>query len=172
VHVYVDTGGTATTANRARPDLASISPTTNHGFEVTVRVPAGAHRLCVYAINTPAGDNPSLGCRTVTMPATPPIGQVDSVRIDTTARTATVSGWALDRDTTQPIAVHVYVDTGGTATTANRDRPDLASISPTTNHGFQVTVRVPAGNHRLCVYAINTPAGDNPSLGCRTVTMP
>jgi hypothetical protein len=172
VHVYVDTGGTAVTADRARPDLASISTTTNHGFQATVRVPAGNHRLCVYAINSPAGDNPALTCRTVSMAATPPLGRVDSVALDTGAGTATVSGWALDRDTTQPIAVHVYVDSGGTAVRADRSRPDLASISATTNHGFQATVRVPAGSHRLCVYAINTPVGDNPSLGCRTVTMP
>ncbi|MBO9556666.1 N-acetylmuramoyl-L-alanine amidase [Cellulomonas sp.] len=170
VHVYVNTGGTAVMADRERPDLASISATTRHGFEVTVRVPAGNSTLCVYAINSPAGDNPSLGCRALRVAATPPVGQIDSVRLNTQAGTATVSGWALDPDTPQPIDVHVYVDTGGTPARADRERPDLAAISRTTNHGYEVTVRVPAGSHRLCVYAINVPIGDNPSLGCRVVS--
>jgi hypothetical protein len=174
VRVSVDGVETRAVADLDRPDIGRLFPAygPRHGYSVTASATGGTHVVCVRAVNVGEGSDRILGCRYVTVTNTPPIGQVDSVTLDQSTGTATVSGWALDRDTSQPIAVHVYVDTGGTATTANRDRPDLASISPTTNHGFQVTVRVPAGNHRLCVYAINTPAGDNPSLGCRTVTMP
>ncbi|WP_273654163.1 peptidoglycan recognition protein family protein [Cellulomonas fimi] len=172
VHVYVDTGATATRANLPRPDLARYFPSTNHGFQVTVRVPAGTHTLCVYPINVPAGDNPALSCRTVVMAANPPVGALDSVALSPGTGQATLSGWARDPDTTSPIDVHVYVDSGGTATRADKPRPDLARYFPTSDHGFDVTVRVPAGQHRVCAYAINVPAGDNPSLGCRVVTMP
>ena len=96
----------------------------------------------------------------------PPVGQLDSVRLG--VGTATVSGWALDPDTTNPIAVHVYVDSRGTQATANRERPDLARYYSTTNHGYQVKVQVPAGRHRICVYAIDVPVGNNPLLSSGT----
>lgn len=169
VHVYVDSGGTPTTANLERGDLARYFSTTNHGFQVTVSMPAGTHRLCVYPINVPPGDNPAISCRDVTMPDRPPVGQVDSVVLG--LGTATLTGWARDPDTTAPIWVHVYVDSGATPTLANRPRGDLARYFPSTEHGFEVTVRVPTGTHTVCVYAINVPAGDNPSLGCRRVTI-
>lgn len=172
VHVYVGSGGTPTLANRTRADLARYFPTTEHGFEVTVRVPVGTHTVCAYAINVPRGDNPGLGCRTVTIVDRPPVGQLDSVALSTVngKGVATVSGWAVDPDTTAPIWVHVYVDTGGTPVLADRERGDLARYFSTTNHGFQATVTFPAGTHRLCAYAINVPAGGNPELGCRVLT--
>ncbi len=99
-----------------------------------------------------------------------PIGTLDSV---TVGSTITVGGWAFDRDTTGPIAVHVYVDGRFVqAVRADRPRPDVAAahaVGP--NHGYRSQIDRPArdGDHTLCTYAINS--GDrrpNSALGCRS----
>jgi hypothetical protein len=70
VHVYVDGHIAAITrADRDRPDIAAAFPSYGgpHGYDVTVPVPRGAHQVCAYGINQPAGSsNPTLGCRTAT----------------------------------------------------------------------------------------------------------
>lgn len=168
-HVLVDGGPTAVTADLPRGDLGRYFDTTNHGFRVTVPVPSGAHRICLHGINVPAGNNPAIVCRVVTMPDKAPIGQLESVTLGT--GTATVKGWALDPDTTSPIAVHVTVDGRPRAATANIVRSDLGRYFATTNHGYQVTVPLTPGTRRICVYAIDVPVGPNPELGCRTVVV-
>jgi hypothetical protein len=171
VHVYVDTAGRAVTASISRPDVGAAFGHGNlHGYATTIPAAPGGHTVCVYAINTPAGDNPTLGCRTVTVANAAPFGYVDSVT--TTASSIAVAGWALDPDTTSPIAVHVYVDVTGTAVTADLSRPDVAAAFGDGDlHGYATTIAAGPGDHNVCVYAINTPAGDNPSLGCRIVTV-
>lgn len=89
-----------------------------------------------------------------------------------------LSGWAFDPDAPpSPIAVHVYVD-GGFAggLVANTHRPDVGAAFPGYGdyHGFSGTVPASVGSHTVCVYAINTPPGNNPLLGpgCRSVTVP
>jgi hypothetical protein len=82
-----------------------------------------------------------------------------------------VRGWALDPDTTDPIAVHAYLDGHGTATTANISRPDIGRVFGNgDNHGFTTTMATTQGTHQLCLYAINTPIGTNPLLTCRAIT--
>ena len=83
-----------------------------------------------------------------------------------------MTGWALDPNTTSPIAVHVYVN-GAFAghAVANVARSDINSAFPGygPNHGYDFTV--PGAGGTVCVYAINSGAGTtNPSLGCKTVT--
>ena len=99
-----------------------------------------------------------------------PTGFLDSVK--TTATSVTVKGWALDPDTTDPIAVHMYVDGTGQAFVAGPARPDIAAVfGMGDRHGFTTTMSAPPGSHSVCLYAINTPAGANATLGCRTVTV-
>ena len=93
-------------------------------------------------------------------------------RVTATSSTIQVAGWALDADVAGPVQVHVYA--GPTfigALTADRDRPDIAAGFPQAGgaHGFTGEIPVAAGRHRVCVYAINVPAGVNPSVGCRDV---
>ena len=170
VHVYVDNGAKAGRADLPRPDLARYFSSTNHGYEVTVPATPGPHTVCVYGINVPAGNNPSLGCRTVTVVNQAPAGNLESLTVS--GRSVTVTGWARDPDTTSPIAVHTYVDSSGWGSRADLPRPDLARYFGSTNHGYSATVPVNPGKHSVCVYAINAPAGSNPSTGCRTVTIP
>jgi hypothetical protein len=85
-----------------------------------------------------------------------------------------LSGWTLDPDTANPIAVHVYVDgRWGGAFTANTSRPDVGRVYPGygDNHGFDVLVGSLGGGWRnVCVYAINAGSGNaNPLLGCQWV---
>ncbi len=172
VHVYVGSAGYAFTANRARADVNRVLGVTgNHGFSNTVPLKSGANNVCVYGIGVKPANNKLLSCRTVQ--AVPPTqGSFD--RLAVSGATATVSGWALDRNApTRSIAVHVYVTSGSTrtalvGTTANRPRPDVNRILGVSGqHGYSVTVPVKAGS-RVCVYAISVVPGNNGLIGCRS----
>lgn len=88
-----------------------------------------------------------------------------------------VTGWTLDPDVVDPVAIHAYVDgRWGGATVANTSRLDVARVYPKYGefHGFQL--QLPAqtpGAHQVCVFAINAETGSsNPLLGCRTFVTP
>jgi hypothetical protein len=174
VHVYIDGVGTAITATGSRPDLAASYPGlgTAHGFNATIPAAPGAHTLCAYGINKGAGANVAIGCRPIFVPGTSPFGSFDSVV--SMPGTVGVNGWAIDPDTSSPIAVHVYVDNVGTAITAGNARSDLAALYPASgpNHGFSASIATTAGFHNLCAYGINVAAGANVLLGCKLVIIP
>ena len=98
-----------------------------------------------------------------------PFGSVDSV----SAANGRVRawGWAIDPDTTAPIAVHVYVGAAGYAITY---RPDVGAAYPGFGdyHGYDASFTTATGTYNVCVYAINVPSGPNPQLGCRSVFVP
>ena len=116
----------------------------------------------------------------VTPPATTPlpmsgapIGVVDSATAG--LGTISVSGWALDPDTTASIPVHVYIDAVLQVVTANISRPDLAGSYPAYGvaHGYSGTFAAGPGAHNVCVYGIEIAGtGANSLRGCRTVTVP
>jgi hypothetical protein len=177
VHVYVNGVLRATgAATRPRPDLNASWPMHGgaNGFELSYALGHGANQVCVYGINVGPGTNTLIGCGTVVADRNP-VGHVDAIRAAGGA--VTVTGWALDPDTAQPIAVHVYVGGRGVPVTASGNRPDLARVFPPYGpfHGFNATVPgVPPGTHRVCVYGINVGPGDaNPVIGgrCGTVTV-
>lgn len=180
VHVYVDDAGKAFVANGARPDVGADFPAygDNHGFSATVSVAPGTHSVCAYAINTGAGGNTLLGCKSVSVVAPirdegrAPVGAYESAVLS--GSNVTVTGWALDEDTAASIPVHVYVDTVGKAFAADQPRPDVQQSHPGygDKHGFSATVPVPVGTHSVCAYAINGGAGGNTLLGCKTITVP
>jgi len=173
VHVYVDGKLNAgLPAAGSRPDVGRIYRRgDNHGFSGTIKTTSGKHQVCVYAIDSARGINPRIGCGIVTVINHAPIGALDSVR--STAGHISVSGWALDPDTTASIAVHVYVD-GRLAAglTAAGSRPDIGRIfGKGVNHGFGGTVNATSGTHQVCAYAIDTTRGTNPRVGCKTITV-
>lgn len=172
VHVWVGGVGSVLRADRYRSDLASLLPGYGggHGFAGSVRLPTapGLYDLCAYGINQGAGSNRLLGCRTVKVERNP-LGSVDLV-----ARVAggvRVSGWSLDPDTSEPIDVHVYVGSTGAGIEAARSRGDIAKAFPGfgDRHGFDLVVPTGSAKTTVCVYGINTSAGSNRLLGCRTV---
>jgi hypothetical protein len=85
-----------------------------------------------------------------------------------------IGGWVIDPDSNDPVDVHVYVDSqllGIVA--ADASRPDVAALVPGygDRHGFNARLgRVGAGQHEICVFAINLPplGSTNPVFGCRT----
>ena len=174
VHVYVDGHAVmAASANVPRPDVgAAQRKGDNHGFALAVPAKAGAHTVCVYAIDSVAGGpNPQLGCRAVTVPSQTAIGAVETARGG--VESLTVSGWALDPDTTNPIYVHIYVDGSAVrGVQANRSRTDIGTAFGKGDlHGYSETLPASPGNHTVCVFAIDANGGANPNLGCRTVTV-
>ncbi|WP_341975319.1 hypothetical protein LTA6_003680 [Microbacterium sp. LTA6] len=172
VHVYAGSAGSAFLANVSRPDVGAAYPGSGdrHGFSVTVpAVGAGATDVCVYAMNSGAGANVLLGCRSVTAKSGSPVGSVPTAKA--VSGGVKVTGWALDPDTVSPATVHVYVDSVGVAASANLARTDIpaAYVAYGKNHGFDVTVNAAAGSHNVCVYGINSGPGGNVQLGCSVV---
>lgn len=102
-----------------------------------------------------------------------PFGNFESASPSTGS--TTVSGWAIDPDTTAPVVVHAYLDGRFSASgTASVARTDVGAVHPVygTAHGFRFQVPATAGSHQVCVYAINAFYGTtNPLLGCRAVTV-
>ncbi|OLT55466.1 hypothetical protein BJF88_06305 [Cellulosimicrobium sp. CUA-896] len=172
VHVYVDgRGARSLLASTPRSDIERIYGRTQSGFSATVPVSAGQHEVCVYAINQPAGANPRLACKTVTVTNRLPLGHVDSVTVSGPDSVA-VRGWAIDRDAPGPINVHVYVDgRAAVSILASTPRSDIERIYGRAQSGFSATVPVSAGDHEVCLYAINQPSGSNPRLACKAVTV-
>lgn len=84
-----------------------------------------------------------------------------------------VAGWALDLDSNNPIDVHVYAGTLGTAITANLSRPDIGAIyvGSGNNRGFDAVVPSPSGVQQVCAYGVNVGGGSNRLLGCRTLNV-
>ncbi len=172
VHAYVTPNhGVATTADIQRSDVGT------HGFDVTRGgIIAGTYNVCAYGINAPGtpGENALLGCKSITLTQSP-IGSLDVVEQNGSG--VRFAGWAIDPDTSAPIAVHAYVTPNhGVATTADGSRPDVGAVYPASgaDHGYDVTRGgIVAGTYNVCAYGINTPgtAGENALLGCRTITL-
>ncbi|AWB95914.1 hypothetical protein DCE93_09765 [Agromyces badenianii] len=181
VHVYVDSFSVATTASLDRADVGAAYPGYGaaHGYSQQVPAAPGPHSVCAYGINTGPGGPALLGCTTVIVPGhyindlgRAPFGGLEAAIAKPGA--IDVGGWAIDPDTSAPIAVHVYVDSFSVGITANLARTDVGNVYPAygPTHGFWTTVTTTAGTHNVCAYAINNGAGGNVLLGCTTVTVP
>lgn len=189
VHAYVDgpdgsSRGYPLTADLPRPDVGAVYPVAgpNHGFTSTVPVQGpGTYDVCLFAIVSLGGQ--PMGCRTVHVPVSSPIGSFDSaVHVQNGSTNAiNISGWSADPAVGQsPVQVHVYVDkpngsTSGIALASSDSRPDIARYfawaGPT--HGFSSSIPVTSpGTYRACAYAIGIASlGGNTALGCRNVVV-
>ena len=172
VHIYVDGVGRANVrADRTRSDIGQAyrEAGPHHGFEALIRdLPPGRRSVCAYGINQGEGGNSLLGCINGTVSSTP-FGYFESAVVQNGQ--ARVRGWAIDPDTDNPIAVHVYVDgVGVRGVIADLERPDVAAgHSRGSRHGFDTRVNIKPGFHDLSVYAIGVGAGGNRGLGTRRV---
>ena len=169
-HVYIDGAGGSTLAVASRPDLAGFGRGDQHGFTYTALATPGAHTVCTFAIASDPGAPTLLNCSVVVVPDVVPIGAVDSVT--TTESSISVAGWTLDPDTSASNQAHLYVDGAGYPVVADISRPDVAAAyGRGDRHGFSFAVPATLGTHNLCVFGINTVAGPNTTLACRTVTV-
>jgi SpoIID/LytB domain protein len=167
-------------ANQLRSDVAAVYPDYGgaHGYVVLLPTGSGAHTVCIDLVNTGIGADVAKGCTSVTVPPGAPIGNVESYASAPSSGgqpgTISVTGWALDPDTTAPIGVLVNIDGATTTWTADVSRADVAAAYPASgpNHGFAGTVPASPGRHSVCLWAINVPSSPgNPWLGCGTVTV-
>lgn len=173
VRVRVDSRSFVLSANQSRPDIAAAFPGAGpaHGYDAVLPSGSGDHTVCIDRINIGPGPDVAAGCATVSVPAGAPIGTLD--RADVAGSVVTAVGWAIDPDTTGPISVQIYLDGAPTLAAADQARPDVGSAFPASgpNHGFRASIQSSVGRHSLCVFAVNTPTGENPWLGCATVTI-
>ncbi|MCE4025684.1 hypothetical protein LXM50_06835 [Microbacterium sp. Au-Mic1] len=171
VHVYVGSSGAAYQADLSRGDIAAAFPGYGdaHGFAVQRTLPPGGAQVCAYGINNGRGANTMLGCQFVapTLSAQP-FGNFESAVA--VSGGVQVSGWAIDPDTTAPIAVHFYIDGVGVPRMADQPRPDVGAAYPSAGaqHGFATMIPAGPSSHTVCAYAINDAPGNNPLLGCRS----
>ena len=161
------------TANTSRPDVGKVYGLGElHGFSATIPLSDGRHQICVDAVDSSGGADARLGCREVTVRNAIPLGSLDSVSSPGPG-TVRVRGWALDRDTADPIRVHLYIDgLSPRGFVASSARPDVARVHGVgENHGFDISIPLSSGDHTVCVYAIDATVGKNPLLGCKTTAV-
>jgi hypothetical protein len=145
----------------------------HHDFRVDLTAGAGQHTVCVTGINVDFGTHDSAPtCRTFSINHDP-LGAFEHLSRPKGDDThLVVSGWALDRGTTAPITVSATLD-GSPATTgtANQNRPDIATKYPSfgADHGFSITIPADAGEHTVCLTAVNVGDGKDLSLGCELI---
>jgi surface antigen len=181
VHVYAnEIGFNLGSANRSRVDVGAALPGygNEHGFDATVAVSAGGtYQVCAYGINVPAGGNPVLkNCKAVAIADPQPFGHLDEVTSPSPGLLR-VRGWAVDPNTkTAPVDVHVYLGAKGfNIGKAEKSRADVGKALPGygNNHGFDTTIRIPAGGQgKVCAYAINVGPGSNQQLKvCKEISV-
>lgn len=174
IHLTVDGRWSVLTADVNNPAGETAVPGAgpNHGFTGVIPATPGSHQVCIYAVNSGAGNNLSLGCSTVVVQSGSPVGRIGEI----TGSPGGVSlwGWALDPDTVDPIQIHVSVNASWAVFVANAPNPTVGAFYPaySANHGFGGVIPASPGAHRVCAYAVNVASGVNTTLDCRTVVVP
>ncbi|PZE29739.1 hypothetical protein DEI86_00035 [Curtobacterium sp. MCBD17_028] len=176
--VTVTVGGTNAGTLRATGVRADVDRARhvsgNHGFSGTLTTAkTGAQSVCVTAVNTGAGTDTNLGCKTVTITAANPVGAFDTASGGT--GTVGVAGWTYD-PSSAAASNSVTVTVGGVAvgtlqaTGARADVDRAKHVSG--HHGYSGSLTTSkSGAQSVCVTAVNTGAGSNTALGCKTVTI-
>ncbi|MFL6161299.1 MAG: fibronectin type III domain-containing protein [Jatrophihabitantaceae bacterium] len=149
----------ATVAQQSRPDVATAYPQfgPNHGFRYEVPLPDGSHQLCALVTNLLAGADAQIGCATVTV-RNSPAGSANIATV--TDNTATVTGTALDPNSTDPVLVRAY-----------RDGGYVASALTDANHAYAISFFLAEGSHTVCIYVHNVGPGANAAFGCQPVVV-
>jgi hypothetical protein len=175
VHAYLGSYVYGGIADDVRWDVQAIrGGAPEHGFHIYLGGHAGTFPVCLYAIdNQYKWAHASLGCRTITIGMSPPVGQWESLTASGT--TIGISGWTFDPDYTYLINVRVSVDGVPTSFATNDVRPDVWAVYPARNYmtlGFHWSTTVAPGSHQVCVEALDgyLPVR-NTSFGCRSITV-
>lgn len=142
-------------------------------FKATLPTADGQHTVCAVAVNQNKGTgNSAKVCQSVTLDHDP-IGAFESIgRSPSDPTQLTVSGWALDQGTSDPITVSSTLDgKPGPTGTADGARPDIGSKYPGygDDHGFSFTIPADAGEHTVCLTAVNVGDGSDTTLGCQLI---
>ncbi|WP_439688717.1 hypothetical protein ACRQ4C_11355 [Curtobacterium sp. SP.BCp] len=172
------------TANGRRADVEKVYPGwgPNVGVQTTLTgVAAGKHTVALQAMDRPSGKWVAVGSKSVTVPAVagatgktgPVYGAYDVARGG--KGTITVSGWAIDPDTVNPVTYRVDVD-GKTVHTAlaSGTRKDVERAHP--GYGSDVGLSVTltgqkAGRHTVALWFQELPSGAWKQAGSKTATV-
>ena len=145
----------------------------NHGWGSSIKEPEGEYSVCVYAVNKGAGSDSNLGCHSVTVPSSSPIGEIKDIW--TTTAGVSLWGWAIDPDNlVGGSSLSIQVDSAWYVWKA--DQPYAAAANfiagAGNNHGWGGSLAVAPGVHTVCVYVVNVGLGHDVSLGCRAINVP
>lgn len=146
-------------------------PAGNGSFAVrTVGVLNGSHRVCIIGADT-AGLRSRINCQVVTVRGAQSIGSVD--RIERSGSNVYVSGWTLDPESVDPIPIAVSVGGRRLGYLAAASRPDIAAAFPGygDRHGYEVSIPVGVGNHRVCVEHGGVGSGEGVLARCADVVV-
>lgn len=169
-------GGSTTIPTGAyRPDVSRVFPGSSQyqGFDSWVSLPTGIGQVCLRVNGQGLGGNADLGCRQTRVYSHDPLGSLDNLTVR--PGMLDLSGWVADPSIgVSPSQVRVTVAGNTTTVVAANSRPDVARIYPELgpNHGFSFSTRVPEGNQRVCVTAVNAGSGADRQISCRDVTVP
>ena len=170
LHVAVRVDGkrlTTLVADRRRRDVARDHSAAGpyHGFYDRLAVPEGMHHVCVVAHNVSYGENLGFTCQDVSLLYTP---TAQLTVLAPTSTGVTVSGWASDPDTTDPIKVQISVD-GTQVTTVTADGKDDVDHP---GHSFTASLPLQSGTHNVCVVGVNVGSGTkNSPPSCSKITL-
>jgi hypothetical protein len=159
VHTYVDGILIHTTlADRTQGPREVGTPTSlGNGFHLSFVTSPGRHRVCVSAADDDAG-TVLLACRFVDVGMSDhPVGVLHW--ISASRSSLTISGWASDPDTPDPIVSHIYLD----------GEPVLATRA--WNGELFATIPAQPGRHRVCAYAIDNDGLQNSRIGCLSASV-
>jgi putative cell wall-binding protein len=94
--------------------------------------------------------------------------------VTTGNNTVTVSGWALDPDTSNSINVVISGNGWSNSVSANSANTASQTMFPSsgTNHGFATTIGSAIGAQSICAQGTDPTNGSLTDLGCITVTVP
>ena len=156
-----------------RPDVGAVYPNLGirHGFNAVVPTSPGTHSVCVTVVNEGLGGTDlALGCRSVTVVAHSPIGNLEFA--NRAYGGVILGGWALDPDAVGAVSLAVSVNGAAPKMFRAADpRPDVGAVYPGygDNHGFLVYVAIPAAPTTVCVQLLNLGAPmPNSTLSCRS----
>jgi lysophospholipase L1-like esterase len=141
----------------------------DHGFAATLEAGGGWHTVCANAIGTGDGSTTLLGCSAVVVPVGDPLGAIDVV--SGADGTVSVSGWAFDPDTSEPIGVVVVSEGIEHRAVAGEPRPDVDRAYPGAGvaHGFHVTFEAEMADQEVCVSILDVGPGHDVLLSCVSV---
>jgi hypothetical protein len=169
ISVNLSVDGKAVTTIKASGTGGSHS---GHNFAANITLKSGAHKVCAVGLNVLYGThNSTPACQSITL-ALNPLGGFDALNRASGSANLAVTGWAFDPDTSAPISVRITLDGKTYATVAaNQLRTDIASKYPGygSDHGLATVVTTNAGEHTVCLTALNVSGGANLDLGCKLI---
>jgi N-acetylmuramoyl-L-alanine amidase len=154
-----------------RSSLVTWRPMTARGAKVRWSIATAVIPVALIVLAATGGEAPPalpttpIPDRPAAIPAVGAIGDIETVEID--GRNVTIAGWAIDLDNPDSNSVRITVDgqfVDEVSATGTRFDIDAAYRNGA-DHGFEATVTLSRGGHRLCLFT----APDDDYITCERV---